>query len=102
MTVMNPTLERTKAATRVAKSLKVAAPMETPRARKKAPSKPLEKVKGREARKEKERLTSVQMPRMKPRPPQWPKVDHGQNRQKNHIRNIGVPMEPIVGIPRTE
>ena len=102
-TVMIPTLEKDSHDLKAAKiSLRAAALTVMLRAMTKALSRPPGNQRKREARKEKERLTSVQMPRMMPMPPQWLKVGHGMNRQKIFIRNFGIPMEPIVGIPRTE
>ena len=71
-------------------------------AKKKGPSRPPARQGVRGARRAKEKLTSVQKPMMMLKPPQWLKVEHGQNRQMTVTRNTGVPMEPIVGIPRTE
>ena len=101
-TVMIPTLEKESHEQKAAKSLRAAALTVTLKAKTRALSRPPGKIGKREARKEKERLTSVPRPRKEPMPLQWLKVDHGQNRLMIFIRNFGVPMEPTVGIPRTE
>ena len=102
MTVMIPTLEKESHDRRAVKLKRAAALKETLRAKKKGPSRPPANPSVREARRAKEKLTSVLKPMMKLTPPQWLKVEHGQNRQMTITRNTGTPKEPTVGIPRTE
>ena len=77
-TVMIPTLEKESHDQKAAKiSLRAAALTVTLKAKTRALSRPPGKIRKREARKEKERLTSVPRPRKEPMPPQWLKVEHG-------------------------
>ena len=76
-------------------------PQATSKAKKKDPSRPQDEVRGRVPKaKVKEKLTSVQMPRMELLLPQRLIVCHGMTNLKNHIRNIGMAVVYTAGTPR--
>ena len=102
MTVMIPTLVKESHDRKAARNPRATALKEMLKARKKGPSRPPAKTGVKEVRRAKEKLTSVQRPMMRLKLPQWLKVEHGKNRQKTYIRNIGTRKVPIAGTPRME